>query len=354
MERADQFIGQSLAFLDAVERASRAAPLNRPVLVIGERGTGKELIAERLHHLSSRWAGPLIIMNCAALPENLIEAELFGHEAGSFTGAAKTRHGRFEEADGGTLFLDELGTLSMPAQDRLLRAVEYGEITRIGASRPISVDVRIVAATNENLPAQVDKGKFRADLLDRLSFEVITLPPLRARQGDVPLLAEHFGRRMAVELDWSNWPGFSSRALAELEAYSWPGNVRELRNVVERAVYRHEDPERPVDEISFNPFHSPWAPAGSGAVPAGGGVSAATPVPANEPDFAANGAPSPLPAPATTSDFRAAVAEYERAILEDALRRNRFNQRATAAALNLSYDQLRHALKRHKLQDSAA
>ena len=172
MERADQFIGQSLAFLDAVERASRAAPLNRPVLVIGERGTGKELIAERLHHLSSRWAGPLVIMNCAALPENLIEAELFGHEAGSFTGAAKTRHGRFEEADGGTLFLDELGTLSMPAQDRLLRAVEYGEITRIGASKPISVDVRIVAATNESLPAQVDRGKFRADLLDRLSFEV--------------------------------------------------------------------------------------------------------------------------------------------------------------------------------------
>ena len=249
----EQFIGQSLAFLDAVERASRAAPFNRPVLVIGERGTGKELIAERLHHLSSRWAGPLIIMNCAALPENLIETELFGHEAGSFTGAAKTRHGRFEEADGGTLFLDELGTLSMPAQDRLLRAIEYGEITRIGASKPISVDVRIVAATNENLPSLVEQGRFRADLLDRLSFEVITLPPLRARHGDIPVLAEHFGRRMAVELDWPNWPGFSSRATAELEAYHWPGNVREIRNVVERAVYRHEDPERPIDQIQFDP-----------------------------------------------------------------------------------------------------
>jgi psp operon transcriptional activator len=343
MERTDQFIGQSLAFLDAVERASRAAPLNRPVLVIGERGTGKELIAERLHHLSSRWAGPLIIMNCAALPENLIEAELFGHEAGSFTGAAKTRHGRFEEADGGTLFLDELGTLSMPAQDRLLRATEYGEITRIGASRPISVDVRIVAATNENLPAQVDKGKFRADLLDRLSFEVITLPPLRARQGDIPLLAEHFGRRMAVELDWSNWPGFTPRAIAALEAYHWPGNVRELRNTVERAVYRHEDPERAVDEIQFDPFHSPWAPISG---------NAATAVTAPAPDLVdvveAPGAP-----PASTSDFRAAVAEYERQLLEDALRRNRFNQRATAVALGLSYDQLRHALKRHRLQDAS-
>src|SRR5437762_7471030 len=260
MERSEQFIGQSLAFLDAVERASRAAPLNRPALVIGDAATGKYWIAERRHLLWSRWAGPLIIMNCAALPENLIEAELFGHEAGSFTGAAKTRHGRFEEADSGTLFLDELGTLSMPAQDRLLRAVEYGEITRIGASKPLSVDVRIVAATNENLPSQVDKGNFRADLLDRLSFEVITLPPLRARQGDIPLLAEHFGRRMAVELDWSNWPGFTARALAEFDAYHWPGNVRELRNAVERAVYRHEDAERPVDQIQFDPFHSPWAP----------------------------------------------------------------------------------------------
>ncbi|HEX3424213.1 MAG TPA: phage shock protein operon transcriptional activator [Sphingomicrobium sp.] len=346
MERAEQFIGQSLAFLDAVERASRAAPLNRPVLVIGERGTGKELIAERLHHLSSRWAGPLIIMNCAALPENLIEAELFGHEAGSFTGAAKTRHGRFEEADGGTLFLDELGTLSMPAQDRLLRAVEYGEITRIGASRPISVDVRIVAATNENLPSQVDKGKFRADLLDRLSFEVITLPPLRARQGDVSLLAEHFGRRMGLELDWTNWPGFTPRAVAELEAYPWPGNVRELRNVIERAVYRHEDPERPIDEINFDPFSSPWAP--TGRVPV---HTASTPAQVEAAEEMVMMLPSP---PASTSDFRSAVSDYERRLLEDALQRNRFNQRATAAALNLSYDQLRHALKRHKLQDSAA
>jgi len=242
------------------------------------------------------------------------------------------------------LFLDELGTLSMPAQDRLLRAVEYGEITRIGASKPIAVDVRIVAATNENLPAQVDKGKFRADLLDRLSFEVITLPPLRARQGDVPPLAEHFGRRMAVELDWSNWPGFTPRALAALEAYHWPGNVRELRNVIERAVYRHEDPERAVDEIQFDPFHSPWAPTAGGPMAI---YSAPDEVPAESVDV-----PRPAAIPAT-SDFRAAVADYERQLLEDALGRNRFNQRATAAALGLSYDQLRHALKRHRLQDAS-
>jgi psp operon transcriptional activator len=348
MERAETFVGQSNVVLDAVERASRAAALNRPVLVIGERGTGKELIAERLHHLSPRWSAALVVMNCAALPEHLIEAELFGHEAGSFTGATKTRHGRFEEADGGTLFLDELGTLSAPAQDRLLRAVEYGEITRIGASKPISVDVRIVAATNEHLPTLVDRGRFRADLLDRLSFEVITLPPLRARQGDIPLLAEHFGRRMAVELDWPNWPGFTEKAMAELEGHPWPGNVRELRNVVERAVYRWEDPERPIDAIQFDPFRSPWAPTTSAPV---------SPAGADTPE-AHSDQPSDEPAasqpPVETEDFRGAVDAYERALLESALRRNRFNQRATAAAIGLSYDQLRHALKRHKLLDAGA
>ncbi|HYI43743.1 MAG TPA: phage shock protein operon transcriptional activator [Sphingomicrobium sp.] len=346
MERADTFVGQSNVVLDAVERASRAAALNRPVLVIGERGTGKELIAERLHRLSPRWSAPLVTMNCAALPENLIEAELFGHEAGSFTGAAKTRHGRFEEADGGTLFLDELATLSSPAQDRLLRAVEYGEVTRIGASKPITVDVRIVAATNEDLPSLVDRGRFRADLLDRLSFEVVTLPPLRARAGDIPLLAEHFGRRMGVELDWPNWPGFSARAMSELESYHWPGNVRELRNVVERAVYRWEDAERPIDAIQFDPFHSPWAPPRAGDV---------RPTPEPMPAQPASAEPAQAePAPVSSGDFRADVAAFERALLEDALARNRFNQRATATALGLSYDQLRHALKRHKLLDAGA
>ena len=173
---------------------------------------------------------------------------MFGHEAGSFTGASKTRHGRFEEADGGTLFLDELATLSSPAQDRLLRAVEYGEVTRIGASKPISVDVRIVAATNEHLPRLVEESRFRADLLDRLSFEVVTLPPLRAAAGRHPVARRPF--RAAAWRSSSIGPtGPASRraSMAELEAYPWPGNVRELRNVVERAVYRAEDPERPID-----------------------------------------------------------------------------------------------------------
>ncbi|WP_199502674.1 phage shock protein operon transcriptional activator [Qipengyuania sp. YIM B01966] len=341
MERETQFIGQSGAFLDAVERASRAAPLSRPVLVIGERGTGKELIAERLHRLSSRWDEPLVTMNCAALPESLIEAELFGHEAGAFTGATRARAGRFEEADKGTLFLDELATLSMGAQERLLRAVEYGEVTRIGASRPLRVDVRIVAATNEDLPRLADQGRFRADLLDRLSFEVITLPPLRVREGDVGVLAEYFGRRMAAELRWDGWPGFAGHVQSQLEDYAWPGNVRELRNVIERAVYRWGSWDEPVGHVQFDPFDSPWKPA-----------EPATRKPA-ESEGAAPGTAATAPAFDQIDDLRSAVDAHERAILEHALGRHRWNQRQTAKALGLSYDQLRHAIRKHGLMEQA-
>jgi psp operon transcriptional activator len=345
MERNTQLVGQSSSFLDAVERASRAAPLDRPVLVIGERGTGKELIAERLHHLSSRWDGPLVAMNCAALPETLIEAELFGHEAGAFTGATKSRAGRFEEADGGTLFLDELATLSQAAQERLLRVVEYGEVTRIGASKPVQVDVRIVAATNEDLPRLAEKNRFRADLLDRLSFEVVTLPPLRHRSSDIPVLADHFARRMALELEWPSWPGFSSAALNRLLEYTWPGNVRELRNVVERAVYRWHGPERPIDQIQFDPFESPWRPQAPSKDTAAEALSPSSAVVLPESAEAAAGAWDP----GGCADFRLAVAEYEKAILAEALEKCRWNQRAAATALSLTYDQLRHAMKRHQL-----
>ncbi len=345
MERDSQFIGQSGAFLDAVERASRAALMRRPVLVIGERGTGKELIAERLHRLSNRWEEPLITMNCAALPETLIEAELFGHEAGAFTGATRARAGRFEEADRGTLFLDELATLSMAAQERLLRAVEYGEVTRIGSSRPLRVDVRIVAATNEHLPQLAREGRFRADLLDRLSFEVITLPPLRVREGDIDVLADYFGRRMAAELDWEGWPGFAPHVRRQMGDHPWPGNVRELRNVVERAVYRWDNWDAPIGHVQFDPFDSPWMPKSgpaAGEVSPAGAVAGATP-PASSaamrPDYDA------------VSDLRGAVDAHERAILENALGRNRWNQRQTAKALGLTYDQLRHCIRKHGLTE---
>ncbi|MEM1052751.1 MAG: phage shock protein operon transcriptional activator [Pseudomonadota bacterium] len=347
MERENQFIGQSGAFLDAVERASRAAPMSRPVLVIGERGTGKELIAERLHRLSNRWDEPLVTMNCAALPETLIEAELFGHEAGAFTGATKARAGRFEEADKGTLFLDELGTLSMGAQERLLRAVEYGEVTRIGSSRPIRVDVRIVAATNDDLPALAASGEFRADLLDRLSFEVITLPPLRVREGDIAVLSEYFARRMATELEWFGWPGFAPHVIEQLENHNWPGNVRELRNVVERAVYRWDDPETPIAHVQFDPFESPWKPATPShrrsERPNG-------PAPADPAAVISESAPPSVQFEAV-DDLRAAVDAHERAIVEHALGKHRWNQRQTAKALGLSYDQLRHAIKKHSLME---
>jgi psp operon transcriptional activator len=341
MDRSSQFVGQSTAFLDSVERASRAASLNRPVLVIGERGTGKELIAERLHQLSRRWSEPLITLNCAALPETLIEAELFGHEQGAFTGATRARAGRFEEADKGTLFLDELATLSMGAQERLLRAVEYGEVTRIGSSRAIKVDVRIVAATNEDLPRLADEGRFRSDLLDRLSFEVITLPPLRVREGDIMVLSDYFGRRMAAELGWDHWPGFSEAALRSLEEYQWPGNVRELRNVIERAIYRWQDWNQPVAHIVFDPFDSPWKPAPMAHSQERSEATPATPRPQ----------PAPSAALDAVDDLKAAVDAHEKAILEAALARHRYNQRQTAKALGLSYDQLRHAMKKHGLSE---
>jgi psp operon transcriptional activator len=352
MDRGTQFIGQSSAFLDAVERASRAASLNRPVLVIGERGTGKELIAERLHRLSQRWDGPLVTMNCAALPETLIEAELFGHEAGAFTGATRAREGRFEEAHGGTLFLDELGTLSMGAQERLLRAVEYGEVTRIGSSRPIRVDVRIVGATNESLPGMVEQGRFRADLLDRLCFEVVTLPPLRVRDGDIEVLSDHFGRRMASELAWEGWPGFGPLAQRAMENYQWPGNVRELRNVVERAVYRWNDPSQPVDYIQFDPFESPWVaivPSAFEREHDAGKAENALKDSADVPSRHSTDFSAIENVQIKVGDFKATTEAFEKALLEQAMAQHRYNQRQTAKALNLSYDQLRHSLKKHDL-----
>ena len=331
-----------------MEKASRAAPLDRPVLVVGERGTGKELIAERLHRLSSRWDGPLVTLNCAAMPETLIEAELFGHEAGAFTGATKARAGRFEEADGGTLFLDELGTLSSGAQERLLRAVEYGEITRIGSSRPTRVDVRIVGATNADLKRMADEGSFRADLLDRLSFEVVTLPPLRFREGDIAVLADYFGRRMAAEMEWPQWPGIGQLAGEAISRYEWPGNVRELKNVIERAVYQWEDYTRPVDHVIFDPFESPWKPkemATKEHKPEHVQETPAQPQPQHD--------PTPENPTETgyvdVGDMKEAVEAYEKRILETALAKSRYNQRQTAKALNLTYDQLRHSLKRHDL-----
>ncbi|EBT7204475.1 phage shock protein operon transcriptional activator, partial [Salmonella enterica] len=253
-EFKDNLLGEANRFLEVLEQVSRLAPLDKPVLIIGERGTGKELIANRLHYLSSRWQGPLISLNCAALNENLLDSELFGHEAGAFTGAQKRHPGRFERADGGTLFLDELATAPMLVQEKLLRVIEYGELERVGGSQPLQVNVRLVCATNADLPAMVKEGTFRADLLDRLAFDVVQLPPLRERQSDIMLIAEHFAIQMCRELRLPLFPGFTDRAKETLLHYAWPGNVRELKNVVERSVYRHGSSEHPLDEIVIDPF----------------------------------------------------------------------------------------------------
>lgn len=331
-------LGQSRSFLDLMEQISRVAPLDRPVLLIGERGTGKELIAERLHYLSQRWGQPFVKVNCAALPETLLETELFGHEAGAFTGAVQRRIGRFELADGGSLFLDEIANASLQAQEKVLRVSEYGELERVGGSETLTVDVRIVAATNVDLPAEAAAGRFRHDLLDRLAFDVMTVPPLRARQEDVMLLAEHFSRGIALELGWGSFPGFSRTARDALVAYRWPGNVRELKNVVERAVYRAATPDRPIGDVVFDPFASPYRPDMS-QLPHRRKQEADI---RNEVKPAGPDASRPF-------DLRARIGELERQLIAEALEICRYNQRTTAEHLGLTYDQLRNLLKKHGL-----
>lgn len=328
-----QLIGESPAFLGILEHVSRVAQLNRPVLVIGERGTGKELVAARLHYLSPRWDKPFVKLNCAALAESLLETELFGHEAGSFTGAMKRRLGRFELANQGSLFLDELASTSERVQEKILRVIEYGELERVGGSETIRSDVRIIGATNEDLPTLADKGQFRADLLDRLAFDVITLPPLRERQEDILPLAEHFAVKMCGELGMEVFPGFTKQAKDELRDYFWPGNVREMKNVVERAVYTSMGDNEPIETMVFNPFDSPWRPSRGGA---------------NETAEKTESLPN------QAYDFKQHVQDMEIALLQDALKRSKFNQKKTAEFLGLTYHQLRGYLRKYELTDTPA
>ncbi len=321
-------LGQSEAFLDFQERLSRVAKVERPVLLIGERGTGKELAARRLHYLSLRWAEPLVELNCAALAPTLIESELFGHEAGAFTGAGGRRRGRFEAAHGGTLFLDELGSIPLPVQEKILRVVEYGCFERVGGSEPVRADVRIIGATNADLPALALQGRFMRDLLDRLSFEVLYLPPLRERREDIRLLAEYFAARMAVELGLTEPPEMSESAVAALEAYSWRGNIRELKNTVERAVYRSES--QPITHFDFDPFQTPYA---------------APPVEKYEGE--PESGPSEFPT-AVPTDFNAAMAAYETKLIRQALEAARHNQRKAAERLGLSYHQFRGLYRKYQ------
>ena len=323
-EYKDNLLGEANSFIEVLEQVSRLATLTKPVLIIGERGTGKELIASRLHFLSSRWQGPFVSLNCAALNENLLDSELFGHEAGAFTGAQKRHPGRFERADGGTLFLDELATAPMLVQEKLLRVIEYGELERVGGSQPLQVNVRLVCATNADLPAMVDEGTFRADLLDRLAFDVVQLPPLRERQSDIMLMADHFAIQMCREIGLPLFPGFTERASQTLQDYRWPGYIRELKNVVERSVYRHGTSDEPLDEIIIDPFARALPPPSASQ---------------NQADAL----------PDLPLDLRQYQQQQERALLEKSLQQGRFNQKRAAELLGLTYHQLRALLKKHQI-----
>ena len=253
-------LGESPAITRIKETIERVAPTEARVLITGEPGTGKELVAKWIHHLSNRSKGPMVEVNCAAIPGELIESELFGHEKGSFTGATKQRIGKFEQAHGGTLFLDEIGDMSLSAQAKVLRALQENKITRVGGDRAIPVDVRVIAATNKDLLKEIGENRFREDLYHRLSVILIHVPPLRERREDIPLIARHF----AVHIARRNGLGeksFSEEALERLKQLEWRGNVRELRNVVERLLILSEGDQ--VRARDVDRFAQPGSAAGN-------------------------------------------------------------------------------------------
>jgi two-component system, NtrC family, nitrogen regulation response regulator NtrX len=302
-----ELVGESPAIKKLVEQIGRAARSAASVLVTGERGTGKELVARAIHDLSPRAKGPLEKLNCAALPSELIESELFGHEAGAFTGATKQRRGKFERASGGTLFLDEVGDMPLPMQAKLLRVLQEREIERVGGSETIAVDVRVVAATNRDLVAASDTGAFRPDLYDRLNVLPLAIGPLRARRDDIPLLARHFLDLAARSNDRRDMT-LGDDAIAVLARYSWPGNVRELKNVIERLVILTPDEAIRADDVTN------CLPGGSAAKTAG---------------LYRPGVP-----------FRVLVEEAERVVVQEALAHHGGQMAATARALDLERSHL--------------
>jgi psp operon transcriptional activator len=322
-------LGQSEAFLAFQEKVSRVAPINRPVLVVGERGTGKELAASRLHYLSGRWQAPFVALNCAALSPTLLEAELFGYEKGAFTGAEHRRVGRFEAAHLGTLFLDEIGNIPLVVQEKILRTVEYGTFERVGSSAPVEVDVRIIAATNADLPRLVREGRFKQDLLDRLSFEVLRVPPLRERKGDILLLAHHFAARMSTELGLEESPRFTEEAARALEAHPWPGNIRELKNTVERSTYRSGSMR--IRELVFDPLgpvHEEKATCEIAVEKESGGGQSLEGL--------------------MEKQLPQAVQALEIAMVKRALNRTRYNQRRASEILGITYHQFRGLYRKHQ------
>jgi psp operon transcriptional activator len=306
-------IGASEAFRAVVEQARELAPIPRPMLIRGERGTGKELLARFVHAASPRREGPYLIVNCGAFQDELLVSHLFGHEKGAFTGAVERRVGLFEQAHQGTLFLDEVANLSTSAQARLLRVVEYQTFQRVGGTASIDVDVRVIAATNADLGALIEKGTFLADLYDRLRFAEIVLPPLRTRPQDVPLLIDHFVARLHEELPDLGAARFTDAAMKALVSYAWPGNVRELRNVIERLYVCDRDRTIQASELPLE-------------------ITTAEPI---------------------RGTFSQRVRAFEKTLLCNALRDAAGSQREAAQLLGMSYDQFRHYYRKYGLGERA-
>jgi DNA-binding NtrC family response regulator len=307
-----RMVGCSPQFRELVTKVRRVAGIPRPVLVEGERGTGKELVARAIHAEAGPAERPIVTVNCAAFTETLLESELFGYEQGAFTGAEATTPGKFELARGGTLFLDEIGHMTLSFQQKILRVVEYGTLTRVGGGREIETDARIIAATNADLEALIEEGSFLPDLYDRLSFEVIRVPPLRERPEDIEELARHFLERFAAEIPAFRGKRLSPRAVAALRSYSFPGNVRELKNLIERAAYRDTTNEITPEDIDL--------PASPTREPTHGG-------------------------------FTERVDAFKERLIREALQEAGGNQAEAARRLGLSYDQFRHHYRKLRARE---
>ena len=349
-----QPIGQSQAYLAILDRVSDSAVLERPVLLVGERGTGKELIAKRLHFLSPRWEKIFITVNCAAFTDERLDEELFGQ---SFLDGREDTNGKFYHADEGTIFLDNIDAVSPRLQEKLMGAVEYGRYQASGEHAEQEVDVRVISASAVDLPGAVSRGTFRADLLDRLAFEVITLPPLRARRDDILPLSDHFGRKIAAELGAERFPGFTAEASEALLARDWPGNVRELKAVIERNIAKawlaDETLSNPIGgglagHLIFDPFASPHR------------LQDAGPAPQTNMQTNIETAPPPTheapPRPDDTSNlppqagFQTRVLAFERKLILEAMQVSENHQGKAAERLELTYHQFRGLMRKHGLK----
>jgi two-component system nitrogen regulation response regulator NtrX len=336
MEAKYEIVGGSSALRKVLEAVQRAAPTNATVMLLGESGVGKELVARTIHRNSPRAGQRFIQVNCAAIPEELIESELFGHEKGSFTGATEKQIGKFEQADRGTIFLDEVGDMSAKTQAKVLRVLQEQEVERLGSARTIKVDVRVIAATNKNLEDAIARGEFREDLYFRLNVIPILVPPLRDRREDIPALVQHFAKLTGEEHNLKP-KRFDPRVMEALQRYRWRGNIRELRNTVERVMImapgdlmRVEDlPAEIRGDAPARPIAS--EPAAS-AQPAAAGAGAST---------------GPTPAPGTLREFKEAA---ERAFLVEKLRENNWNISKTAEALDTPRSNLYKKLEQYGIK----